>query len=416
MNLFLLIVVFLLVADWLREVVTEILNLRAATPEAPEELADIYEPADYARSQRYLRDNTHFDLLQSTVMLGLLLLFMLAGGFGWLHRVAQHASGYMIVQGLVFTGLLLVLMKLIELPFSLYDTFVIEARYGFNRTTAKTFVLDLVKGLLLTGLIGGGMLALILWIFDTVPYAWIWAWVAVSLIQLALLYLAPVVILPLFNKFTPLEQGALREAIEAYARRQDFNLSGIYTMDGSRRSSKSNAYFTGFGKTKRIALFDTLIARHTTEELVAILAHEAGHSRLGHIPKTVALSLATSLVMFGLLAVAIRQPGLYAAFGLEGTPLYAGLVFFGFLFTPISMLLGILGNCISRKHEYEADCFSVRTTGGCAALVAALKKLTAHNMGNLTPHPFKVFVEYSHPPLRERLRALDSRNPVGDKQ
>jgi len=412
MNLFLLIVVFLLVADWLREVVTEILNLRAATPEAPEELADIYEPADYARSQRYLRDNTHFDLLQSTVMLGLLLLFMLAGGFGWLHRVAQHASGYMIVQGLVFTGLLLVLMKLIELPFSLYDTFVIEARYGFNRTTAKTFVLDLVKGLLLTGLIGGGMLALILWIFDTVPYAWIWAWVAVSLIQLALLYLAPVVILPLFNKFTPLEQGALREAIEAYARRQDFNLSGIYTMDGSRRSSKSNAYFTGFGKTKRIALFDTLIARHTPEELVAILAHEAGHSRLGHIPKTVALSLATSLVMFGLLAVAIRQPGLYAAFGLEGTPLYAGLVFFGFLFTPISMLLGILGNCISRKHEYEADCFSVRTTGGCAALVAALKKLTAHNMGNLTPHPFKVFVEYSHPPLRKRLCALDSRNPA----
>lgn len=416
MNPYLVIVVFLLVADWLRHVLTEILNLRAATPQAPVELADIYEPAEYARSQRYLRDNTHFDLLHSTVMLGLLLLFMLAGGFAWLDCVAQHASGYMILQGLVFTGLLLLLMKLIELPFSLYDTFVIEARYGFNRTTPKTFVLDLVKGLFLTGLIGGGMLALILWIFDTVPFAWIWGWAAVSLIQLVLLYLAPVVILPLFNKFTPLEEGVLRDAIEDYARSQDFNLSGIYTIDGSRRSSKSNAYFTGFGKTKRIALFDTLIAKHTTEELVAILAHEAGHSRLGHILKSISLSFATSLVMFGLLAVAIRQPGLYTAFGLEGTPLYAGLVFFGFLFTPISMLLGILGNCISRKHEYEADRFAVRTTGGCDALVTALKKLTAHNMGNLTPHPFKVFVEYSHPPLRERIRALDCLQDVPENQ
>ena len=406
MNPYLMIVIALLIADWFRHVVTETLNLRAATPEAPTDLADIYDPDRYAKSQRYLRDNTRFDLLQSTFMLSVLLAFILAGGFAWLHRAAQQASDHMILQGLVFTGLLILLSKVIGTPFSLYDTFVIEEQYGFNRTTAKTYVLDLLKGLLLTALLGGSILALVLWIFDTVPYAWFWAWAALAVIQLILMYIAPVVILPLFNKFTPLEQGELREAIEAYAHEQHYNISGIFKIDGSRRSSKSNAYFTGFGKTKRIALFDTLIEQHTTEELVAILAHEAGHCRLGHVKKSIAMSLVTSLMMFALLALAIEQEGLYAAFGLDDTPLYAGLVFFGFLYTPISIALGILGNSISRKHEYEADRFAAQTTGSSDHLIAALKKLTAHNMGNLTPHPFKVFVEYSHPPLRERIHAM----------
>ena len=411
MNPYLIIVIILLVADWIRHVATEILNLRAATPVAPVDLADIYEPERYAKSQSYLRDNTQFDLIQSTFMLSVLLGFILAEGFAWIHGIAQQTSDHMILQGLVFTGILILLGKIIGTPFSLYDTFVIEERYGFNRTTAKTYILDLCKGLLLAALIGGGILALVLWIFETVPYAWFWAWAALSVIQIVLLFIAPVVILPLFNKFSPLEEGELREAIEAYAREQHFHISGIFKIDGSRRSSKSNAYFTGFGKTKRIALFDTLIEQHTTEELVAILAHEAGHSQLGHVKKGIAMSLVTSLIMFALLALAIEQQGLYEAFGLDDTPLYAGLVFFGFLYTPISIALGILGNWISRKHEYEADHFAVQTTGSCDHLVSALKKLTAHNMGNLTPHPFKVFVEYSHPPLRERIHAMQSITP-----
>lgn len=408
MNAYLVVVVMLLIADWLKHVATEVLNLRAATPQAPAELADIYEPARYAKAQQYLRDNTHFDLFQSTLMLVLLLGFILAGGFAWLHRIAVNTSDHMIVQGLVFTGVLILIMKAVGIPLALYDTFVIEARYGFNRTTSKTFILDLIKGLLLTAVIGGPILALILWIFETVPLAWFWAWAALSVIQLFILYIAPVAILPLFNTFTPLEEGELRDAIETYAHNQNYNLSGIFKIDGSRRSAKSNAYFTGFGKTKRIALFDTLIEQHTTDELVAILAHEAGHSRLGHVTKGIAMSLLTSLLMFALLAIAIKQPGLYAAFGLTDTPIYAGLVFFGFLYTPISMLLGIMANLISRRHEYQADAFATKTTAGCEALISALKKLTAHNMGNLTPHPFKVFVEYSHPPLRERIRALQT--------
>ncbi len=406
MNVYLVAVLVLLVADWVMEVITETLNLRAATPQIPGDMADVYDPDRYAESQRYLHDNTRFALLQSTVMLVLLVGFILAGGFAWLHRVAAQVSEVMILQGLVFTGILVLLGKLVGLPFQLYDTFALEARYGFNRTTPKTFVLDQVKGLLLMAVLGGPILALILWIFQAVPLAWFWAWAALAVVQLALLYIAPVAILPLFNTFTPLEEGELRDAIESYAKEQNYNISGIFKIDGSRRSSKSNAYFTGLGKTKRIALFDTLIAQHTTDELVAILAHEAGHSRLGHIIKNIGMSLLTSLLMFALLGLAVRQPGLYEAFGLQGTPLYAGLVFFGFLYTPINMLLGIVGNYISRKHEYEADRFAARTTQGPEALVTALKKLTAHNMGNLTPHPFKVFVAYSHPPLRARIRAL----------
>jgi STE24 endopeptidase len=406
MNPYLIIVILLLIADWIKHVVIETLNLRAATPQPPEDLADIYEPERYAKSQHYLRTNTHFDLLQSSLMLVLLLTFILSGGFAWLHQTASAVSENIIIQGLLFTGMLVMIMKIVSIPFSLYDTFVIEARYGFNRTTQKTFIVDLIKGLLLTAILGGLILALVLWIFETVPLAWFWAWCTLSIIQLIILYIAPVAILPLFNKFTPLEEGELRDAIEAYAREQQYNLSGIFKIDGSRRSSKSNAYFTGFGKTKRIALFDTLIDQHTTDELVAILAHEAGHNRLGHITKGIAISLLTSLLMFALLAIAIVQPGLYAAFGLTETPVYAGLVFFGFLYSPISMLLGIAGNWISRRHEYQADAFAAKTTAGSNALISALKKLTSHNMGNLTPHPLKVFVEYSHPPLRERINAL----------
>ena len=413
MNPYLAFILVLLLFDWLRSVVVETLNLRHLSPDIPEEFRGVYDDEKYARSQRYTRDNTRFGLVQQSVMLPLTIAFILLGGFRWANQAAQSASDSLVVQGLVFGGILLLLGQLASLPFDLYDTFVIEERYGFNKTTPKTFVADRLKGLLLTALIGAPIFALVIWIFSSVPHAWFWAWVATSLLQLFLLFIAPVAILPLFNKFTPLEAGELRDAIEQLAARQDYTLSGIFKIDGSRRSTKANAYFTGFGKTRRIALFDTLIDNHSVPELVAVLAHEIGHCKRGHIRKGLAVSLLSSLLMFFVLSLFLSRPGLYAAFGIDGTPVYAGLVFFGFLYSPIATLLGLIGNILSRRHEFEADAFAAEATGTPEQLVSALKKLSVDSLSNLTPHPLKVFLEYSHPPVLERIRALRALAPPG---
>jgi STE24 endopeptidase len=409
MNGYLIVILALLIFSWLLSLIVETLNLRNVSTEIPDEFKGIYDAEKYAKSQRYMRETTRFGQIQAAIMLPLTIAFILLGGFSWINDVAQSASGNMIVQGLVFGGILVLLGQLVGLPFSIYDTFVIEERYGFNKTTPKTFVVDILKGLLLTVLLGAPVFALILWIFSSVANAWLWAWGALGAIQLFILFIAPVVILPLFNKFTPLEEGELRTKIEAFAAAQKYKLSGIFKIDGSRRSTKSNAYFTGFGKTKRIALFDTLIEKHTVGELVGVLAHEIGHCKLGHIKKSIVISLASSLLMFFILSIFITEPGLYQAFRIESEPkdtLYAGFIFFGFLYAPISMILGLLGNILSRKHEYEADAFAAETTGAPSALIDALKKLSVDNLSNLTPHPLKVFLEYSHPPVLERIKAL----------
>ena len=406
MNGYLIFILTLLLFNWLLSLVVETLNVRHLSTTIPSEFVGIYDDAKYAKSQRYLKDNTRFDQLQSAFMLPLIIAFILLGGFSWINNIAQAVSHHMILQGLVFGGILMLLGQIISLPFSIYSTFVIEEKYGFNKTTAKTFVIDLIKGLLLSVLIGAPIFALVIWIFDAVPNAWLWAWGALSVIQLFILFIAPVVILPLFNKFTPLEEGELRTAIEKFAADQKYTLSGIFKIDGSKRSTKSNAYFTGFGKTKRIALFDTLIENHSTDELVGVLAHEIGHCKRGHITKGIIISLLSSLLMFFILSIFITKPELYAAFGIENTPPYAGLIFFGFLYAPISMILGLLGNILSRKHEFEADAFAAETTKTPENLIAALKKLSVDNLSNLTPHPLKVFLEYSHPPVLLRIQAL----------
>ncbi len=406
MNGYLIFILALLLFNWLLSLIVETLNLRNVSTEIPEEFHGIYDEKKYAKSQNYLHDRTRLEQLQSSIMLPLTIAFIVLGGFHWLHNLAQAASKHMIVQGLVFGGIIILLGQLINLPFQLYSTFRIEECYGFNKTTPKTFVLDLLKGLMLTVLLGAPIFALILWIFSSVPNAWLWAWGALAVIQLFILFIAPVVILPLFNKFTPLKDGELRPAIEKFADAQNYKLSGTFTIDGSRRSTKSNAYFTGFGKTKRIALFDTLIEKHSTDELIGILAHEIGHCKLGHIKKSILISLISSLLMFFILSLFITKSGLYAAFGIVGTPLYAGLIFFGFLYAPINMILGLVGNILSRKHEYEADAFSVETTKKPNEMIAALKKLSVDNLSNLTPHPLKVFLEYSHPPVLDRIKAL----------
>ena len=396
------------------------LNLRAADPNIPEEFQGVYDEEAYAKSQRYLRDHTGFSLWSGAIKTAALLLFMILGGFAWVDGLARAASSNLVLQGLVFAGILVGIGTVGSLPFQIYDTFVLEERYGFNKTTPKTFALDAVKGLLLTALIGAPIFSALILFFDSAGgNAWWISWTAVTLIQLFLLYISPTVILPLFNKFEPLEEGELRTRVEQYATEQGFQLSGLFKIDGSRRSTRANAYFTGFGNTRRIALFDTLIAKHSVEELVAILAHEVGHAKCKHINKQLAAGILSTGMMFFLLSLVIQRPWLYEAFQIPtepGLPIYAGFFFFGFLYTPISTALGILTNVMSRKFEFEADAFAATTTGDAMPLITGLKTLSVENLSNLTPHPLLVFIEYSHPPVLQRithLRTFLSENSSG---
>ena len=412
-SLFLGIVVGLLLLDFARTLAVEWMNLRCLRPDVPPEFQGVYDAEAYAKSQRYLRESTRHGLLVEVVLLPLTLAFILLGGF---HAVDEWARGFgwpMIPTGLLFTGALALLSYLVHLPFEIHDTFVIEARYGFNRTRPRTFVADQVKSLLLAALLGGLILSGLLWFFAHAGrWAWLYAWAALVAFQVVLLILAPVLILPLFNRFTPLAPSPLREAIEAYARGQGIALSGIFTMDGSRRSSKGNAFFTGFGRWRRIALYDTLIEKHPPAGIVAVLAHEVGHAKLGHIRKQLLVSVVAGGLTLFLLSLILREPALYGAFGVRFEPVggqppfYAGLVFFGFLYAPVSFVIGLAGLALSRRYEFEADAFAARTTGVPALLVDALKKLSVDNLSNLTPHPLKVMLEYSHPPVLERIAAL----------
>ena len=416
-NGYLIFIVAVLASEYLIELLIDRLNVGHIGEELPAEFEGVYDAEKYAESQRYLRTNTRFDMFRSTVMVVLTLGFIVWGGFGWLNRMALAAGWSMIPTGLLFAGLAALLAQVVSLPFEMHSTFVIEERFGFNKTTPKTFVLDRLKGVALGALIGGPVLALVLWFFArTGGAAWLYAWGALTLIQLVLMIVAPAVLLPLFNTFTPLEEGELKQAIERYAQENRFRIRGLFKMDGSRRSTKSNAYFTGIGRWRRIALYDTLIERHTVEELVAVLAHEVGHYKLGHIWKQFVVGVLTSGAMLFLLSLFLSRPELYEAFGVPyepvngGTayPLYAGMVFFSFLFSPINFFLSLLSHYWSRKHEYQADAFARKTTRCAESLIAALKKLSVENLSNLTPHPVKVFFHYSHPPVLARIRALRS--------
>lgn len=413
MNTYLLIILALLIFSYLLETLVDRLNLSAIQTDIPDEFQGVYEEEKYRKSQQYLRESTRFELLKSTLMLPVSIAFIVLGGFAWVDQLARSAGWGMIPTGLLFSGILILLSQIVGLPFSLYDTFVLEEKYGFNRTTPKVFVQDLLKGLALTVAIGTPVLMLVLWFFSsTGAWGWVWSWLALSVIQMVLLYLAPVYIMPLFNTFTPLAEGDLKKSIETYADRQGFALEGVYTMDGSKRSSRANAYFTGFGKNRRIVLFDTLIEKHTVPELVGVLAHEVGHFKLKHIHKGLLLSLISSGLMLFLLSFFLRSEGLYGAFGVSTEPIggqfpiYAGMVFFGYLYSPISLLMSLGSNVLSRRHEYEADAYAVATTSERESFITALKKLTVDNLGNLAPHPLKVWLEYSHPPVLQRIAAI----------
>lgn len=407
MNIYAIIILAAIAVDFVLDIVSNRLNLKALTKELPEEFEGVYDEDTYAKSQEYTKVRTRFGFLTTVFDLVLLLGFWFSGGFNWLDQIVRSWEFSELVTGIVYIVILLVAKSIISLPFSIYSTFVIEERFGFNKTTPKTFVMDLLKGLLLGGLIGIPLLAGILAFFMyTGEWAWFYVWIAVTVFTLIMQYVAPTWIMPLFNKFTPLGEGELRTEIEEYTEKVNFPLQGLFVIDGSKRSSKSNAFFTGFGKNKRVALYDTLVENHTVPELVAVLAHEIGHYKKKHIVKGMVISVVHTAVLFFLLSIFLNAEGLYDAFYMEQMSVYTGLIFFGMLYSPIEMILSVFMQMSSRKHEYEADEFAASTTEQPGDMISTLKKLSKDNLSNLTPHPFYVFLNYSHPPVLQRINAI----------
>lgn len=415
MNIYGIIILATLLIDFSLQLLADWLNLRALQDTIPAEFQDTFDPDRYRKSQQYLQVTTRFGLFSSTISLVATLAFWFAGGFNYLDIIVRGWNFPELPTGLLYIGLLLLLRMALSLPFSIYDTFVIESRFGFNKTSVATFITDRLKGIILAVMIGGPLLAVILLFLEkTGQLAWLYCWLISTAVTLVIQFVAPTWIMPLFNKFTPLAEGPLKEAILNYAGSVKFPLENVFVIDGSRRSSKANAFFTGFGKHRRIALFDTLIEQHDTSELVAILAHEIGHFRKKHILKNLVVGIIHMGFMFYLLNLFIGKPELFAAFYLAQPSLYVGLILFGLLYSPVEFLLGILLQSISRKYEYEADAFAGQTTGNPEALVRALKKLAANNLSNLSPHPLYVLLHYSHPPLEQRITAL--RNSIQKKE
>jgi STE24 endopeptidase len=407
MNIFGAVVLFTLLITFLVKLFSEILNLKAAEAGLPNEFIGVFDEDAYRKSRDYLRVSTVFSLFGAAFDLSVLLLFWFLGGFNLLDHFLRGFGFQPIATGVLYIGGLLVMQSLIDFPFSIYKTFVIEEKFGFNKTTPKVFAGDILKTLLLALLIGTPLLAAVLWFFEeTGQMAWLWAWGGITVVSLLLQYIAPTWIMPLFNKFVPLEEGELKSAIMQYAGKVHFPLTGIYVLDGSKRSAKANAFFTGFGKRKRIALFDTLINNHPVDELVAVLAHEIGHFKKKHIIVNLILSLSNLGALFFLLSLVMNNRQLFDAFFMKDISVYGSLIFFSLLYSPVEWILSIFIQALSRMHEYEADSFAVSTFDRGAALGDALKKLSRNNLSNLTPHPLYVFLNYSHPPVMQRIMRI----------
>jgi STE24 endopeptidase len=406
MNPYLFVVLSSIVLGAAWSLLLEWLNLRSLAPSAPPLLADIHDPLAYRRSQDYARARGAWDMAAQATGTLATLAFILVGGFPLVDSLAR-VDGSDTLTGLAFLSVLFAGSELLGLPFSLYRTFVLEARFGFNTTTPGTFILDRLKGYLLAAALGLPLLAAVLHLLSSFgPWAWAWCWAVTTLFSLTMTCIAPSLIMPLFNTFTPLQDPDLLDRVRNLARRTGFGLGGVFVMDGSRRSTKANAFFTGLGRTKRIALYDTLLERHGADEIEAILAHEIGHYSLGHIPKGLALSILQTGLLFALMGQAVALPGLYEAFGMTSMPVHAGVVFFLLLYSPASLVLTPFFAWLSRRREFEADRFAAAHLSSAEPLVRALKKMSAQSLANLTPHPWYVFFHYSHPPLGARIAAL----------
>ena len=404
-NLYYIIIVILIVS-FIVDKVLEYLNAKSLTDIPPQELNDIYEPSEYKKSQEYSRTNYTFGRTTSTISFCITLIFLHIGGFEYVDLFAREYADGAILTALFFFGVIMFGGEIISVPFSYYSTFVIEERFGFNRSTRKIFCTDLLKGWILSALFGSLILSAIILLYEYLGQDfWIYAWGLVTAFTIIINMLYSSVIVPLFNKQTPLEDGVLKDQISAYAAKVGFDIKDIFVIDGSKRSSKANAYFSGFGRKKRITLYDTLINDLEVNEIVAVLAHEVGHFKRKHIIFNLILSaLITGLTLY-IFSLFVSNPMLSFALGVSTSSFHVGLIGFGLLYSPMNEIFGLLSNLISRRFEYQADKY-VKGTFEPDALVRGLKKLSKNNLSNLTPHPAYVFVHHSHPTLLERIRNL----------
>lgn len=383
------------------------LNTTRRSNVLPEALQGFYDESTYSLQQDYERDNYRFGLVSDMLSFVAILAMLLLGGFacidGWLRNYTDSA----ILLALLFFGIIAFASDLLSIPLEVYHTFVIEERYGFNKTTPKTFVMDKLKGWLLATVIGGGILSLIIFIYEkSGSWFWVLAWISISVFTLFVSYFYTTLLVPIFNKLTPLPAGELRDAIELVAAKADFSLKDISLMDGSKRSTHGNAYFSGFGRKKSIVLFDTLVNEHSVDELAAVLAHEIGHYKKKHVLKGLISGILQTGILLFVLSLFLKSALPAFALGASVASFHMSVVAFGILYSPVSMVLGILFNSISRKHEFEADRFAISLSKP-GALQHALKRLSIKNLSNLTPHPWYVFIHYSHPTLIQRLEAIN---------
>lgn len=404
--MFLTIILTILTANFILDQVLAYLNLSNLKSTVPEEMAGVYDDEKYAKSQDYTKANTKFGFITETFSFVLTFVVLKSGYLGQLNDIISAHYSNPIILALIFFGVLFIISDVINIPFSLYSTFVIEEKFGFNKTTIGTFVVDKIKGYVLTSLIGGLIISILLYLTTSIgENFWIYFWVIIAVLMLSLNMFYTSLILPLFNKLTPLEDGELKDAITAYSQKIDFPLDNIYVIDGSKRSNKANAFFSGIGKKKKIVLYDTLINNHSIEELVAVLAHEVGHFKRKHVITTMILAVAQVGFMLFLLSKFAFNTELSQALGAKSYAMHLNLVAFTMMYTPISSITSVLMNMLSRKNEYEADDYAAQTYSS-KALQTALKKLSVNNLSNLTPHPAVVFMSYSHPTVLARLENL----------
>ena len=405
-KMILLIMLVIVTADFILERTLGYFNSKSAKKPIPEELKGIYDEEKYRKSQDYNRTVTNFGNWMAVLSFVVTICALYFGWFGWLDKWIRNFSPLAPVTSLIFFGILFLLSEVIGTPFSYYQNFVIEEKFGFNKMTRKTFWMDKLKGLILTIIIGGVLISLLLYLIMTMGSGfWIYFWGVITLFVLFMNVFYTSLILPLFNKLTPMEEGTLYDSIKSYSEKVQFPLKNIFVMDGSKRSSKGNAFFSGLGRSKKVVLFDTLVEKHSVEELTAVFAHEVGHFKKKHIILSTVISILTTGFMLFLLSRMVFSSEVSYAMGGDITAIHLNILAFGILFTPVSRILGIFGNMLSRKNEFEADAYA-KETYSSQPLITALKTMSSDHLSNLTPHPAYVFVHYSHPPLKERVKAM----------
>jgi len=403
-----IVILVILVLDFGLERYLAYLNITESGKKLPALLHDIYDPEKYAKQQEYFRTNSRFGMLTSSFSFIITLIMFAFGGFAWVDGLVQQYVQDPIFTPIIFFGILFIANDIISIPFDWYDTFVIEERFGFNKVTPKIFILDKLKGYGMTIVLGGGLLYVVIWIYTLTPtYFWLLAWAVITAFSLFMTMFYSQIIVPLFNKQTPLGEGELRTEIEKFAAKTGFNLDNIFVIDGSKRSTKANAYFSGLGAKKRIVLYDTLMDKMTTDEIVAVLAHEVGHYKHKHTLINFLISMPTTLLLFLAFGLILQSDALAQALGGTVASFHLNALAFSILYSPFSLILDIGTNVLSRKFEYQADAFAA-SHGYAPQLESGLKKLTATSLGNLMPHPLYVFFHYSHPTLYQRIVKINN--------